>query len=114
MYLFKLRDGKCGGWGLTDTSQCDGDDNDFDYNDLRDCVVLWAVTVPGETVWYQTASNGDSELSVQSEFSQEGFDIVIKRAAASQHAEPLRAHKYPIPKDKHHGLQIKVGIYTST
>ncbi|KAH9980249.1 hypothetical protein BGW80DRAFT_489209 [Lactifluus volemus] len=26
----------------------------------------------------------------------------------SQHAEPLRAHKYPIPKDKHHGLQIKM------
>jgi hypothetical protein len=60
MYLSKLRDGKCGGWGLSDSSQGDGDDTEFDYNDLRDCIVLWAVSVPGETEWYQSASNGDS------------------------------------------------------
>jgi Mini-chromosome maintenance replisome factor len=59
MYLSKLRDGKCGGWGLSDSSQSDGNDTSFNYNDLRDCVVLWAVSVPGETEWYQPASNGD-------------------------------------------------------
>src|SRR5712691_8466812 len=59
MYLSKLRDGKCGGWGLSDSSQSDGDDTNFNYNNLRDCVVLWAVSVPGETEWYQPASNGD-------------------------------------------------------
>jgi Mini-chromosome maintenance replisome factor len=112
MYLSKLRDGKCGGWGLTDTSQCDGDDNDFDYNDLRDCVVLWAVTVPGETEWYRAILNGES--LAQSEFPQEDFPIVIKRPAACQYPESLRAHKYPIPRDAHHGAQIKVGFYTST
>lgn len=60
MYLSKLRDGRCGGWGLSDSSQNDGDDANFDYNDLRDCVVLWAVSVPGETEWYEPASKGDS------------------------------------------------------
>ena len=59
MYLSKLRDGKCGGWGLSDSPQSDGDDTNLNYNDLRDCVVLWAVSVPGETEWYQPASNGD-------------------------------------------------------
>ena len=66
IYLSRLRDGKCGGWGLTETSQDDGDDNGFDYNHLRDCVVLWAVSVPGETEWYQSASDGDS--SARGEF----------------------------------------------
>jgi hypothetical protein len=60
MYLSKLRDGKCGGWGLSDSSQGDGDDTDFDYNDLRDCAVLWAVSVPGETEWYHALSKEDS------------------------------------------------------
>jgi hypothetical protein len=55
IYLSKLRDGKCGGWGLAETSQGDGD---VDYNHLRDCTVLWAVSVPGETEWYQSASDG--------------------------------------------------------
>jgi hypothetical protein len=68
MYLSKFRDGKCGGWGLTDTSQRDGDDNDLDYNDLRDCVVLWGVNVPGETEWYQAVSNGELSTLSPSEF----------------------------------------------
>lgn len=90
IYLSRLRDGKCGGWGMTETSQGDGDDSHFDYSDLRDCVVLWAVSVPGETEWYQSASDGHS------------------LARADQHVEPLRAHKYPIPGGAHHGVQIKM------
>jgi hypothetical protein len=44
---------------MTETSQGDGDDSsNVDYNLLRDCVVLWAVSVPGETEWYQSASDG--------------------------------------------------------
>jgi len=71
MYLSKLRDGKCGGWGLSDSSQGDGDDTEFDYNDLRDCIVLWAVSVPGETEWYQSASSGN--LTDQREPPREDF-----------------------------------------
>jgi hypothetical protein len=36
------------------------------------------------------------------------FYIVTKRVTVDQHAEPLRAHKYPIPKEAHCGVQIKV------
>jgi hypothetical protein len=47
--------------GLLDDSQTDGSDTDFDYSDLRNCVVLWAVCVPGDTtVWYRAQSSGDS------------------------------------------------------
>jgi hypothetical protein len=77
VYLSKLRDGKCGGWGLSDSSQSDGGDTEFDYNDLRDCVTLWAVSVPGETEWYQLASNGDR--SDQGDPPREHFFIVAKR-----------------------------------
>ena len=45
---------------MTETPQSDGDDNSLDYSHLRDCVVLWAVSVPGETEWYQSASDGHS------------------------------------------------------
>jgi hypothetical protein len=77
MYLAKLRDGKCGGWGLTDSSKSDGDDTDFDYGDLRDCVVLWAVSVPGETEWYQSASNED--LLDQGELLLRDLYVVFER-----------------------------------
>ena len=76
MYLSKLRDGKCGGWGLSDPSQSEGDDTDLNYNDLRDCVVLWAVSVPGETEWYRPASNGD--LLGQGELPRGDFYTVFK------------------------------------
>ena len=109
MYLSKLRDGKCGGWGLSDSSQSDGDDTNFNYNDLRDCVVLWAVSVPGETEWYrQPTSNGD--LLDQGELPHWYFYTVFKGTLASQQYEPLRAHKYPIPKEAHCGVQIKVSL----
>jgi len=76
MYLSKLRDGKCGGWGLSDSSQSEGGDTDFNYNDLRDCVVLWAVSVPGETEWYQPTSNRD--VSDQGELPRGDFYTVFK------------------------------------
>jgi hypothetical protein len=61
IYLSKLRDGKCGGWGLSDSSQPGGDiDIDFANDDLRDCLALWAVSVPGETDWYRALSTEDS------------------------------------------------------
>ncbi|KAI0284000.1 mini-chromosome maintenance replisome factor-domain-containing protein [Russula aff. rugulosa BPL654] len=90
IYLSKLRDGKCGGWGLSDSSQPGGDiDTDFANDDLRDCVVLWAVSVPGETEWYRALLTEDS-------------------LDQGQRVEPLRAHKYPIPGETHCGVQIKM------
>lgn len=91
IYLSKLRDGKYGGWGLSDPSQ-PGDDIDFSNNDLRDCVVLWAVSVPGETEWYRAL------LTEEDSIDQTG----------GQRVESLRAHKYPIPGETHCGVQIKM------
>ncbi|KAI9443235.1 mini-chromosome maintenance replisome factor-domain-containing protein [Lactarius indigo] len=96
IYLSRLRDGKCGGWGMTEIPQDDGEDSDFDYNHLRDCAVLWAISVPGETEWYQSASDGYP--SARGEFPRE----------TSYHVESLRAHKYPIPEGVHYGVQIKM------
>lgn len=79
MYLSKLRNGKCGGWGLSDSSQSGGDDTDLNYSDLRDCIVLWAVSVPGETAWYQAVSNGNSLDSLeQRELPCGDLHIVLK------------------------------------
>jgi hypothetical protein len=49
LYLAKKRNGKCGGWGLADGTDMDGDAADFAH--LMECTVIWAVSVPGETVW---------------------------------------------------------------
>jgi hypothetical protein len=50
MYLAKQPDGKCGGWGLANTTKgyIEGGIN---VADLRECSVLWAVNIPGETSW---------------------------------------------------------------
>ncbi|KAH9049897.1 mini-chromosome maintenance replisome factor-domain-containing protein [Lactarius hengduanensis] len=93
IYLSRLRDGKCGGWGMTEAPQGDGDNSDFDYNHLRDCSVLWAVSVPGETEWYQSASDGHPSARDSQQIST---------------SNPVRAHKYPIPGGTHYGVQIKM------
>lgn len=36
--------------------------------------------------------------------------LCLKGPSAGQHVEPLRAHKYPIPKEAHCGVQIKVSL----
>jgi len=114
IYLSKLRDGKCGGWGLSDSSQ-PGDDIDFANNDLRDCVVLWAVSVPGETEWYRalsTVSEDSLDQGGSSSLVEISTSCLNRLAAGGQRVEPLRAHKYPIPGETHCGVQIKVGNFS--
>ena len=56
MYLSKSTSGKCGGWGITQT---EGDDEvQIDYSNLRDCSVVWAVSVPGESQWVRDSVDG--------------------------------------------------------
>jgi hypothetical protein len=58
MYLARLRSGKCGGWGIYDIAK-DGDESDeIKYDDVGDCVVVWATSVPGETAWYKELQDG--------------------------------------------------------
>lgn len=49
MYLRKTKSGSLGGWGVHEDSE-DGF-GPVDYSELRECNVLWAITVPGETEW---------------------------------------------------------------
>ncbi|KAI0304404.1 hypothetical protein B0F90DRAFT_1809233 [Multifurca ochricompacta] len=67
VYSSKLKEGKCGGWGLVDVFQGDGDNNHFDYNNLRDCIVLWAVSVP--------ALLDGEDLNAQGKSPSEGFHL---------------------------------------
>lgn len=48
MYLSKSKNGRCGGWGIEFSV---GDEERVDYSDLRECTVLWAVSVPAESAW---------------------------------------------------------------
>ncbi|KAF9037006.1 hypothetical protein BDZ89DRAFT_1061703 [Hymenopellis radicata] len=78
VYLAKLPNGQLGGWGLVD----DAPGHNVDYSDLRECLVLWGVTIPGQL--------------------QEARDI------DNEEHTPVQAHKYPIPGAKHVGVKIKV------
>lgn len=84
MYLSKLKGDKCGGWGITDEESTN---SDYSYDDLQECTIVWAVSVPGENEW-SAEEDGGSESE--------------KTHQASQ------PHKYPIPDAPHVGIQIKV------
>lgn len=49
MYLAKLMDGGCGGWGIGDADNAST--SELDYAHLRQCHVIWAVSIPGESPW---------------------------------------------------------------
>lgn len=88
MYLSKLKGDECGGWGITDEEYTN---SDYSYDDLKECTVVWAVSIPGENEWCSGDGGSESE----------------KRHRASQ---PL---KYPIPDAPHIGVQIKVSPISS-
>ena len=50
MYLQKSSDGSLGGWGIHEEIDS-GSGHAIDYADLRECSVMWAVSVPGESQW---------------------------------------------------------------
>ena len=53
IYLAKRSDGSCGGWGLCDIG--DASLVESDYTNLRECHVVWAVSIPGESQWCSDA-----------------------------------------------------------
>lgn len=60
MYLSKLRDGGCGGWGIYDHEEGSGSTREVDYSNLQECDVLWAVSVPTESQWCADELDGHS------------------------------------------------------
>lgn len=75
----------CGGWGLApdDTSG-----ENISYTNLRECSVLWAVTIPGKNPW--CASVTDEFRSLDAPY------------------QPCQPHKFPIPWAPHVGVQVKI------
>ncbi|KIP01863.1 hypothetical protein PHLGIDRAFT_79981, partial [Phlebiopsis gigantea 11061_1 CR5-6] len=59
MYLPHTAAGSLCGWGLH--ADAAAADDDVDYSQIRECSVLWAVSVPGETEWCRAELGGDGE-----------------------------------------------------
>lgn len=57
MYLQKMSNGALGGWGIHEELEA-GPDSAIDYADLRECNVMWAVSVPGEAPWCSVEIDG--------------------------------------------------------
>lgn len=57
MYLCKTNTGGLGGWGIHEESDVE---DTLDYADLRECTVLWTVSVPGESRWCSDELNGQN------------------------------------------------------
>lgn len=56
MYLARNRAGKLSGWGIEGGEETNHDDMEFD--NLRECTVLWAISVPGESIWASEELDG--------------------------------------------------------
>ena len=57
MYLYETRSGSLGGWGLHEEIDEDAQ-HDLDLGHLRECNILWAVSVPGEAQWCSEELDG--------------------------------------------------------
>lgn len=110
MYLSKYPDGSLGGWGIepehTD-DQCD--DQNIEYNNLRECAVLWAVNVPGESSWTVTELEGSEfgMLLPSGRFNKSSQKIGPSSSSQVAHRPP-RPHKGPVPDQPHIGVKVKV------
>ncbi|KIY43699.1 hypothetical protein FISHEDRAFT_53642 [Fistulina hepatica ATCC 64428] len=80
MYLSQLPNGGCGGWGIDH----DASTHSIDYEHLKECHVVWGVSVPGQATW---AGASDSTVFT--------------------HVSSL-PHKYPISESPHIGAQLKI------
>ncbi|KAI0670668.1 mini-chromosome maintenance replisome factor-domain-containing protein [Trametes maxima] len=92
MYISKFPDGSCGGWGIYETqSGSSSGTREVDYDNLRECSVLWATSVPAESDWCANELDGPMP----------GLNAISATA-------PQRAHKYPHMESNHVGVQVKI------
>ena len=59
MYLRQTAKGSLSGWGVHEEAEVTLNE-DVDYSQLRECNVLWAVSVPGESEWCREELRGSS------------------------------------------------------
>lgn len=104
MYLAKLSNNKCGGWGIQPTHD-DYESNAFDPDHLGTASVFWAVSVPGESFWRSAEfSRSDSSAHV----SHLRILSLINPAASFPVHRPPQPHKFPVPEAPHIGVRVKV------
>lgn len=60
MYLRQSGKGSVCGWGIHEEA-VDDRQQDIDYSQLRECNILWAVSVPGESEWCHQELSGQFE-----------------------------------------------------
>lgn len=60
MYLRQSGKGSVCGWGIHEEAE-DDRQQDIDYSQLRECNILWAVSVPGESEWCHQELSGQFE-----------------------------------------------------
>ena len=60
MYLSKSKGGACGGWGI---ELAEDEDGHVEFSDLRECAVLWAVSVPAQSAWCARELDGPVECT---------------------------------------------------
>ncbi|KZT66826.1 hypothetical protein DAEQUDRAFT_694992 [Daedalea quercina L-15889] len=94
MYLSKSKSGACGGWGIEFAEEEDGR---VDFGDLRECTVLWAVSIPAQSKW--CAKELDGPVEHQERSIPSGSQLPY---------EPRHLHKYPHPSVPHLGIQVKI------
>ncbi|CDO77853.1 hypothetical protein BN946_scf185032.g5 [Trametes cinnabarina] len=96
MYLSKFADGSCGGWGIYETEGGSSSRaHEVNYADLEECSVLWATSVPAESMWCAVELNGT------------GHEPRSLAPEAST-TRSQRAHKYPYAQSQHVGIQVKL------
>ncbi|KAJ3539106.1 hypothetical protein NMY22_g4880 [Coprinellus aureogranulatus] len=84
IYLSKRDSGDIGGWGLHDQDHSGDASGHVDYSLLRECNVIWAVSIPGQSSW------------------------CCSRSGAVTESRPQLPHKYPNPSAPHLGVQVKL------
>lgn len=62
MYLSRFNNGRCGGWGIEDIGNGNEQGSEgVNYDSLRECAILWAVSVPGESPWCTQELDGSRD-----------------------------------------------------
>ncbi|KAJ2916057.1 hypothetical protein MD484_g4390, partial [Candolleomyces efflorescens] len=85
VYLSRRSNGDCGGWGLAEPDGAINGDGSVDYDLLKECSVVWAVSIPGKSSWCSSGSHSPDTS-----------------------ASPSFPHKYPLHSTPHLGVQVKI------
>jgi len=76
VYVKSLEDGSCGGWGIYEQGlRSRGEEQEYpaiDYSNLGERESVWAVTIPGETLWAQDVSDFTSVRCIQLRLARRG------------------------------------------